>query len=636
MRSELLQQLKPYSGKKILVTRYQGTNDIVKELVKAHADNAAEYDKIVDKFWTGNEKRTLRKLFDYCKSNIKYEIEPDHDQTIKTPSAIIAQGKGDCKHYASFCNGIISAINRKYGTNMNNVFRFAGYNIGATEPQHVYCAVRLSNGKETIVLDPVLEMYNNEKPYTYIKDNKAMSLSKVSGLGANVFQTGSARVFAQTKKPLTLAQKLAKQQSDENAKRANPALAYNNLPEPLKTYFKEGLNLMKNFNSGKIPNGKSLEGWIADVLFNSGFRAKADALKDYWLKIGRFKKDEKNILQKIEEGARNYFLTVSLVPQRNAFLALVKLNTFGLAIKLARFWNEGNRNKIENFWVNTMAGTSSALQNAIRDGIKHYNYYNQKNEASIKGIGGEPVSTAALITAAAPVVTAVLNLLGEKNAAQTVQQGAQVYNAANTGYQDIKQNKPIYEIYEDVSPYFSDSEAQNVTEAMTAAVGAVVTTAAATRAANILSKPASLQALKVNLTQKNIEPVVKAALVEMVDKRIFDVDSQKQRNPKELRFEDQKKRLPNIPIVNDKSLRFADEKNKLPGDKSRFEEQKFATPVTFLSPSEQQQRFVATMDDNGNVEIKQSTEEEIISDKPNYKPLLLIGGGLAALYFLTK
>jgi hypothetical protein len=49
MRSELLQQLKPYSGKKILVTRYQGTNDIVKELVKAHSDNAAEYDKILDR-----------------------------------------------------------------------------------------------------------------------------------------------------------------------------------------------------------------------------------------------------------------------------------------------------------------------------------------------------------------------------------------------------------------------------------------------------------------------------------------------------------------------------------------------------------------------------------------------------------
>jgi hypothetical protein len=587
------------------------------------------------KFWTGNEKRSLRKLFDYCKSNIKYEIEPDHDQTIKTPSAIIAQGKGDCKHYASFCNGIISAINRKYGTNMNNVFRFAGYNIGATEPQHVYCAVRLSNGKETIVLDPVLEKYNDEKPYTYIKDKEAMSLSRVSGLGANIFDA--------------FKQNATKQQADEKAKRANPALAYNNLPEPLKTYFKEGLNLMKNFNGGKIPNGKSLEGWIADVLFNSGFRAKADALKDYWIKTGRFKKDQKNILQQIEEGARNYFLTVSLVPQRNAFLALVKLNTFGLAVKLARFWNEGNRNKIENFWINTMAGKSSALQNAIRDGVKHYNYYNNKNEASIKGIGGEPVSTAALITAAAPVVTAVLNLLGEKNAAQTVQQGTQVYNAVKTAVQDIKQDKPIFEIYNDVSPYFSDSEAQNVNEAMTAAVGAVVTTAAATRAANLLTKPASLQALKANLTQKNIEPIVKAALVEMVNQRITDVQNQKQRNPKELRFEDQKQRLPNIPIVYDKSLRFADEKNRLPGDKSRFvedqklrlpsnldvKEQRFATP-TFLSQEDQQQRFVATMDDNGNVNIEQSTEDEITAEKPNYKPLLLIGGGLAALYFLTK
>ena len=174
MKSELLQQLKPYSGRKVLVTTKQSTNDIIKELLQAHSENASEYDKICEQFWTGNEKRTLRKIFDYCKKNIRYEVEPDELQTVKSPSAIIAQGKGDCKHYASFCNGLISAINRKYGTNMNNVYRFAGYNIGATEPQHVYCAVRLSDDKTTIILDPVLETYNDEKPATFIKDKEAM------------------------------------------------------------------------------------------------------------------------------------------------------------------------------------------------------------------------------------------------------------------------------------------------------------------------------------------------------------------------------------------------------------------------------------------------------------------------------
>ena len=231
MKSELLQQLKPYSGRKVLVTTKQSTNDIIKELLKAHSENASEYDKICEQFWTGNEKRTLRKIFDYCKKNIRYEVEPDELQTVKSPSAIIAQGKGDCKHYASFCNGLISAINRKYGTNMNNVFRFAGYNIGATEPQHVYCAVRLSDNKTTIILDPVLETYNNEKPATFIKDKETM-LYRISGMGATVADKMNAAILRRHAEQMLLFPKVL-----------------NSLPtNELKTYFKQGVSLFPQFN----------------------------------------------------------------------------------------------------------------------------------------------------------------------------------------------------------------------------------------------------------------------------------------------------------------------------------------------------------------------------------------------------
>lgn len=626
MKSELLQQLKPYSGRKVLVTTKQSTNDIMKELLKAHSENASEYDKICEQFWTGNEKRTLRKIFDYCKKNIRYEVEPDELQTVKSPSAIIAQGKGDCKHYASFCNGLISAINRKYGTNMNNVYRFAGYNIGAIEPQHVYCAVRLSDDKTTIILDPVLETYNDEKPATYIKDKEAM-LYRISGMGATYADAVNAAIKKRHAEQMLLFPKVL-----------------NSLPtNELKNYFKEGVQLFSQFNKGIIPRNKSLEGWATDVLQMKGMPEKAKKLRDYWLSSGRLQKnttidqDIKKGIDKAASDVRQAVLQVTLAPARNAFLALVKLNAFGLATKLNRFWNEGNRKKIENLWINTLAGSSGALQNAIRQGAP--------KEKKLSGsIGADPFVTPALITAASGIIIKVLDMMGEKDASKKLKQGVELYKAGQQGYQQIKTAETpadYMQAGQNAIQYFTPDESAELTEVVNSALGAVITTATATKLANTLRNPAALKQLKVNITNKNLQPAVQTALVEMVDKRIDDVNAQKQRNPKEIRFQDQKLRLPSLP--SNKS-RFneptaEDQKLRLPSDKSRFNEptsvQSFFQP---LPPNSAPTQFVPLMDDKGNIEIKEMTQEQIEEGKPEgFKPNWLLLGGLAAgAYFLTR
>ena len=182
-RIDLLHNLSPYQGNKRLIVRYQDTNDIIKALQEAHKNNASEYDKIAPRFWNGNKKALLKRLFNFCKKNIRYEIETDQNQTIKTPGAILAQGKGDCKHYASFINGVVSACNRKYNCNIDNYFRFSGYKIGATEPQHVFAVVKNADGEE-IWIDPVLENFNEHKETTFQQDKKANTmLHSVSGFG---------------------------------------------------------------------------------------------------------------------------------------------------------------------------------------------------------------------------------------------------------------------------------------------------------------------------------------------------------------------------------------------------------------------------------------------------------------------
>lgn len=645
MKSELLQQLKPYSGRKVLVTTKQSTNDIIKELLKAHSENASEYDKICDQFWTGNEKRTLRKIFDYCKKNIRYEVEPDELQTVKSPSAIIAQGKGDCKHYASFCNGLISAINRKYGTNMNNVFRFAGYNIGATEPQHVYCAVRLSDDKTTIILDPVLETYNNEKPATFIKDKEAM-LYRISGMGATYADAVNAAIKKRHAEQMLLFPKVL-----------------NSLPtNELKNYFKEGVSLFPQFNKGIIPRNKSLEGWATDVLQMKNMPEKAKKLRDYWLSSGRLQKnttidqDIKKGIDKAASDIRELALKVTLAPTRNAFLLLVKANVFGLAVKLARAWNAGERSKIEGMWINNFGGAGSSLQKAIKDGVKSYNYYNKRSEKTISGasIGVEPVTTTAAagvtagqIVAALPVLVPILELLKvDKKTINDIQKGVQVVQAGQQTYQQIKTAETpadYYQAGQTAIQYFSPDESAELTEVVNSALGATVLTATATKLANTLRNPAALEKLKVNITNKNLQPAVQTALVEMVDKRIDDVNAQKQRNPKEIKFQDQKLRLPSLP--GDKS-RFVEptltaekQKLRLPGDKSIFNEptsvQSFFQP---LPPNSAPTQFVPLMDDKGNIEIKEMTNEQIEEGKPEgFKPNWLLLGGLAAgAYLLTR
>ena len=180
-RNDLLREVAPYQGNRKLLVKYQNTNDIIKALQNAHIKNAADYDKICGKFWNGKKKALYKRLFNFCKKNIAYEIETDQNQTIKSCAAILAQKKGDCKHYASFINGVISACNRRYNLGIDNCFRFSGYKAGATEPQHVFAVVK--DGDEEIWIDPVLENFNEHKPFTFHKDKKANTmLTSLSGL----------------------------------------------------------------------------------------------------------------------------------------------------------------------------------------------------------------------------------------------------------------------------------------------------------------------------------------------------------------------------------------------------------------------------------------------------------------------
>lgn len=192
---ELLGNLPAYRGNKVLLKRSQDTGDIIAELLASHKMYASHYDKIADKFYRKSVKATCRALYDYLEQNIRYDIEPDASQTVKSPAAIVAQGYGDCKHYASFICGVLDALRRAGKLKgFDVVFRFASYDYSRKEPQHVF-AVAVVGGRE-VWIDPVPEAMgfdSRDKEPVYYKDKKIMALYSVSGIDDGLAGIGRKR-----------------------------------------------------------------------------------------------------------------------------------------------------------------------------------------------------------------------------------------------------------------------------------------------------------------------------------------------------------------------------------------------------------------------------------------------------------
>jgi hypothetical protein len=368
----LLQKLKPYVGSLKIVKYDQGTNDIIKELLKSHQEQTSEYDKIYPYFVGKNVRETAQNIFDFLKRNVKYNIEPGSKQTLKSPSSILAQGYGDCKQYAQFAGGVLDAIKR----NINGAdwcYRFASYNP-EKQIQHVFVVVKDKSGK-MIWIDPVLKALDQRKDYTFKIDKKpnSMALYKISGtdeIGKISLKKLSlkniAKVAKKVAKPLGKALKVATSLTPAGA----------------------GLNLAK----GGLK--KLAKGAIKKV-------AKKVTAK------GAIKKLAKGAIKKATKGGlAKVVIKVGTVPSRNAFLTLVKANKAGLATKLGASLSTVQTD-LKQAWeslggkYNTLASTILKGSKESISGVDSYYY--------VSGIGAVDISKT--YTTALPVIKKLENIL---------------------------------------------------------------------------------------------------------------------------------------------------------------------------------------------------------------------------------
>ena len=172
----------PYSGARDMLvnSRDQSTPKIIEYIGEQHRRDKASYDKIADQFWNQDARTTAKDLFNFCKKNIKYFVEPESDQTVKTPGRILIDGHGDCKHYSLFINGICDSL-RRAGYPISSYYNFVS-DSPDIDVHHVFAVIKDGNGNE-IWADPVLDHFNI-KPHYHNTKKLDMAISILSGTAA--------------------------------------------------------------------------------------------------------------------------------------------------------------------------------------------------------------------------------------------------------------------------------------------------------------------------------------------------------------------------------------------------------------------------------------------------------------------
>lgn len=379
-RGVLLSVLPPYLNRYTVVKHNQDVYDIVKEVLSAHKAFASDYDLIAPYFDGFTQLETIKRLFSFLKINVPYQVEPERSQTTKSPSALLTQAIGDCKHYAGFIAGVLDALNRR-GAGFKFSYRFASYSLFDKTPGHVFIVVWI-DGKEYWI-DPVLKSFNERLEPSYILDkpiNKNEMLSRVSGIA-------NSEYYIEQEIPEGILEDVV---TDDDVN-ADPELipAIQLLLQYMVLNDEGQINdeLLASY-AGTLDNDIYTELVNARVLINQ----KA---------IGGFFGD-------LFHGVK----AVAGAAPRNAYLGLVAINAFGLASKLAKCYYKPdgktidwiNYKKISDKWT-SLGGKRENLRAAADAG---------KNKPKILGvvpaaIPAWVVTAGAIIAALTPILTAILN-----------------------------------------------------------------------------------------------------------------------------------------------------------------------------------------------------------------------------------
>ena len=426
----------PAPDNKTVINFKNGINKDIITTLENDFPVAVQQTKIFARNFVGETvTQTARNVWNYLKS-VTYKKDGEGFQRIKLPSRFIAdKGQSDCKSFSLLAASALANLGYKVA------FRYASYNNNST-PTHVYCIAKKDG--QRIIVDGVWNKFNSEKRYNH-KIDHWMQIESLSGI------PGGKGFPVKAPQSVNLNDKATLQRLynhvDKRGLIAKLLLKKMNPTGQSINYSKEQLAIYKKHlekNLTHFPRATWKGQLIADELtrLNSGtitgaiFGSPEDIAG-----IGRLRIRPKKLLKKVGKAVKNVaketgkvakkagkiVKKLALGPARQAFLALVGVNAFGLAKRLLRGRNE-DRNKYEKFWTK-FGGKVSALDKAVSFGK---NFVRKKYKKGLKGFGaaeGAAASAAsgganagkaaagfnpAWIAAAAPIVIVALKLFAHK------------------------------------------------------------------------------------------------------------------------------------------------------------------------------------------------------------------------------
>ncbi len=191
-------------NKKVLTNSDGITRDIVHEVLQNYSNSRNQLKQFGPLFQGKTLLETCSNIWHFWKEHVKYKIDPEGVQWIKTPSAFWNEGRdpfGDCKSFAIACAASLHALDIK------GAFRFVSFGSNRTAPTHVYVVVK--NLGQEIIIDCVWKRFNEEAPNISKKwDYNMTSIYQISGIdtdnGRGILQVDESNIGDLTDNELDL------------------------------------------------------------------------------------------------------------------------------------------------------------------------------------------------------------------------------------------------------------------------------------------------------------------------------------------------------------------------------------------------------------------------------------------------
>lgn len=356
MRNDLLNKMPRVSGLNRLEQQDAFNSDIINTIHKNLPTAVDQVKNIASRFKGNSRIATAQKIWDFLKTQIKYQKDPAGVQLVRLPNRFLKDGTGDCKSYSLFTGAVLSALGIPFS------FRYTSYVPGSTIPTHIYVVTKNEAGQE-LIIDAVYSKFNAEKPFQYKKD-VPMNVYTLSGVSSDSIHM--ADVISEVISGFT--------------------------PDEIQAASR-GIDILQNKGGVYGPDD------VADI----------GSLKSIVKKVAdKVKAAPKAVVTAVKNVAKAGAKVVAAAP-RNAFLLLVRLNVRNMAKAL---YSRKNDNKLKNAWEN-LGGDFSALIKAAEEGSK-------KKPILGNDEIGEPATVSAALASAASIIAALapfLTVLTDKKAA---------------------------------------------------------------------------------------------------------------------------------------------------------------------------------------------------------------------------